>query len=78
MSTNQKILLGLLGVSAALFAGLALLVTSDDTVTKPRLVGYGCVYKVETNPDLYMFVEGPTYADEEDHFPSCVRIERNE
>ena len=52
-------------------------INTPETAAKPRLVGYGCVYKVESEPDVYMFVEGPTYADEEDHFPSCVTIEEN-
>jgi len=32
----------------------------------PRLIGYGCAG-----------AGGPLYANEEDHFPTCAKIERN-
>lgn len=43
-------------------AALALIAATHHT---PRLVGHGCTG-----------AQGPLYADEEDEFPACERIER--
>lgn len=42
------------------------LVAIGEAITSPRLVGYGCEGST-----------APIYADEEDQFPRCDRIEAN-
>lgn len=51
---------------AAAFAQAATLLVEAYFHPRPRLVGYGCIGTT-----------GPIYAEEEDHFPSCIKIERN-
>ncbi len=52
---------------AAIVAIVAIALHLLTIEQKPLLAGYGC-----------NGASGPLYADQEDHFPICDRIERND